>query len=207
MMPLSPRRTLPLLIALAAFLPSAASSNEPAGWEVQAFERARAVNAETLPDFCEPATFGPEADQAEAHLLPIGEEDATREALLIRFPCMRAAYNEVYVFVLSDRHGQVTPVFFPSPRVEVRYVDDDTERGVEALEMGETIDAREVVNPRYDPDSRTMEEHRMWRGLGDARSMTRWGFRDGRFQIMRLDVDATYDGEVNPVTLIDRDIW
>lgn len=33
------------------------------------------------------------------------------------------------------------------------------------------------------------------------------GFRDGRFQIMRLDVDATYDGEVNPVTLIDRDIW
>ena len=30
-----------------------------------------------------------------------------------------------------------------------------------------------------------------------------WIFRDGEFTLMKYDVDASYDGEINPETVLD----
>ncbi|TIV72916.1 MAG: DUF1176 domain-containing protein, partial [Mesorhizobium sp.] len=42
-----------------------------------------------------------------------------------------------------------------------------------------------------------------WRGVGDASSSGTYLFRNGDFSLVQYDVDASYDGEINPQTIID----
>jgi hypothetical protein len=44
-----------------------------------------------------------------------------------------------------------------------------------------------------------------WRGVGDASANGTWAFKNGRFVLVKYDVDASYDGEINPQTVIDYD--
>ncbi len=176
-------------------------------WRDAALTRAHEVHLATLPDSCAPESFGTLAGQTAHWPLFLGEGDAAREALLVRFPCLLGAYNEVHVFVLSDQNGVATPVFFPSPQISIRWVPGSGDAIAEAITQTGEAEMREVVNPDYDPDARVVTEYNKWRGLGDAHSMTRWGYVEGRFRLMRFEVDASYDGEINPVLLISRDIW
>ncbi|MCX8996044.1 DUF1176 domain-containing protein [Rhizobiaceae bacterium BDR2-2] len=178
------------------------------GWQAGAIEKAQALHRESLPEDCTPEEEMAAAGDARiAYPLWFGEDGAARDALLVQFLCSEGAYNRSFVYVLVDQYGVASPVFFPSPVVEVRYAGGDPEAAVEGITITGTVDSRQVVNARYDPDSRTMEEYNKWRGLADAYSLTRWGFRDGRFQIMHFAVDASYDGKDNPQVLIERDIW
>jgi hypothetical protein len=61
----------------------------------------------------------------------------------------------------------------------------------------------ELVNSFYDPDSRTLTSWSKWRGVGDASATGKWLFRDGEFTLVRYDVDASYDGEINEQTVLD----
>ncbi len=177
-----------------------------ASWQAAALERARRVHMETLPEDCSPDAAA-STDMEQSHILWIGEESAAREALLVGFACNIGAYNVSTVYVLSDEHGVASPVWFPSPRFDIRYAGGDSEGEVEALEIAGSFESREVVNASYDADGRVMEEFNKWRGLGDAFSVARWGFRHGKFQLFYVAVDATYDGEANPQVLMDEDIW
>ncbi|WP_283180072.1 DUF1176 domain-containing protein [Gemmobacter sp. 24YEA27] len=141
------------------------------------------------------------------HELQIGEESAARQALLIGFPCQRGAYNQTEVFLMADQHGTITEVLFPSPMVEVVWPDGDQSQQPVSVSLGEIRDLREVVNPVYDPASRTMVERNKWRGQNDAYTLTEWGYKDGRFQLVHFAVDAIFDGEDLPETLIRNEIW
>ena len=167
--------------------------------------RARALHLETRPPNCSSEDGAPLHD-AVVYPLRIGEETASRLALLVQFPC-RHGDNRSYVFIIADQHGVALPVTFPAPMIDIRYIGENEKGPVESITIKKTIDKRDVMNARYDPDTRTMEEANKWPGRGGGNSLTRWVFRDGKFQITYFAVDATYDGEDNPQALIERDIW
>lgn len=177
---------------------------QDAAWQADAVSRAVAYHAANLPALCaEPDRSAMEPASFE---LQIGEDTAARQALLIEFPCQISAYSQTAVYLMSDQHGTVTEVLFPAPVVQTTYQGKGSET-VDEIVITETRSVREVVNPHYDNPSRIMSERNQWRELGDAFTETRWGYKDGRFQIMYFAVDASFDGNENPIILIEEDLW
>lgn len=196
---------LATLAAAASPLAGGAHAAEE-GWQEAALEQARAVNRDTLPEDCtvdhgQPAT----ADSEIAYPIRIGVGDGPPDALLVQFRCLLGAYNEVAVFVLVDEAGTAAPVLFPTPEAAIVYVDPDQQTQVESIAVGGIVEQRTLVNPIFDPERQTLEAYGKWRGLGDAFEVTRWAYRDGRFEIVYYAVDATYDLEANPQVLIDEE--
>jgi hypothetical protein len=149
-----------------------------------------------------------EVDETEDYTItfrrPFDDIDAPpHEARLFRFFCTRGAYNELHVYLLADETGELLPVSFVVPELDIRYEDEQTMEDVRSIDVIGYTSRSELVNSHYDPDTLTMTAHSRWRGLGDASSIGKWIFRSGAFTLVRYDVDATYDGEVNPVTVID----
>ncbi|MFN4271522.1 MAG: DUF1176 domain-containing protein [Aliihoeflea sp.] len=135
---------------------------------------------------------------------PFDEIDAPpHEARLFRFFCTRGAYNELHVYLLADDTGELLPVSFVVPELDIRYEDDRTMEEIRSIDVIGYTSRSELVNSHYDPDTLTMTAHSRWRGLGDASSTGKWIFRSGTFTLVRYEVDPTYDGEVNPVTVLD----
>ena len=60
-----------------------------------------------------------------------------------------------------------------------------------------------AVNAEYDPKTKTITSGSLWRGVGDASSGGTWVFDAGEFVLQTYEVDATYDGESNPKTIVD----
>ena len=192
-----------MLVTCAALisLPAAALDTD---WKAEAVARAMEYHAANLPELCVSPT---QSDMVPASFeLQIGEETAARQALLVEFPCQFGAYSQTAVYLMSDQHGTVSEVLFPSPVVEVTYHGEGS-MTVDEVTITETRDLREVVNPSYDASSRTMTERNKWRGLGDAYTLTQWGYKNGKFEIMTFAVDGSFDGKDNPTTLIDNEIW
>jgi hypothetical protein len=125
------------------------------------------------------------------------------EARLIRFFCARGAYNEFHVHYLADPSGELMPVSFVVPELDIRYEDEDTMETVRSIDLIGFTARPELVNSEYDPDTLTMTAHSLWRGVGDASASGKWIFRSGAFTLVRYEVDASYDGEVNPETIIE----
>lgn len=194
-----------LIIAAGTILATIPVQAQQADWKTGAVERAIDYHLAAVPEPC----VVPERSELDpAHFeLQLGEDTAARQALIVEFPCQIGAYNQTAVYLMSDQHGVVTEILFPSPQVDVHYADEADARTVEEIVLTETPDMREVVNPSYDSSSRTMTERNKWRGLGDAYSTTQWGYKNGKFQITLFAVDASFDGEDNPRTIIRNEIW
>ncbi|MCR4266254.1 DUF1176 domain-containing protein [Nitratireductor sp. ZSWI3] len=152
----------------------------------------------------------PPQDEAEpqSYTIPFNysydDEDAPkREARLFRFFCSRGAYNETHVYLLADAEGAVTPLQFATPETDIQYENGDTEGKVEDIRVIGYTAQDKLVNSDFDPDTLTLFSHAKWRGVGDASSTGTWIFREGTFTLVRYDVDASYNGEIDPVTLLD----
>lgn len=171
-----------LMIVTSAILLAVPATAQEGGWQADAVAKAQDYHAANLPPLCmEPSASETEPASFE---LQVGEETAARQALIVEFPCQIGAYSQTAVYLLSDQHGTVSEIVFPSPKFDVNY-----------------------VGPSYDSSSRTMSERNEWRGMGDAGTKTHWQFKNGKFEIIYFAVDATFDGKDNPVVLIKRDIW
>ncbi|WP_265519571.1 DUF1176 domain-containing protein [Nitratireductor luteus] len=135
---------------------------------------------------------------------PYDEADAPkREARLFRFFCGRGAYNENHAYFLANEDNEVLPLRFAVPELDIRYENDDTSAPVEDLRIIGYSASDLLVNSSYDPETLTITSHAKWRGVGDASSSGTWLFRSGTFQLVKYDVDASYDGEINPETMLD----
>ncbi|MET3661215.1 DUF1176 domain-containing protein [Aquamicrobium ahrensii] len=130
-------------------------------------------------------------------------DDAEKEARLFRFPCRRGAYNETFVFFLTDDDGGVRQLQFAEPELDIHYANDDIEGKLEAVNVVGYKAADELMNADYDEATYSIVAHSRWRGVGDASSTGTWLFRDGRFSLVQYEVDASYDGEINPQTVLD----
>ena len=132
-----------------------------------------------------------------------GADEPDREVRLFRFFCSLAAYNADAVYYVYDDIGGVRQLQFASPTLDIRYENGDSEGKVEAINVtGFQVDDR-AVNSEYDEKTRTITSWSKWRGVGDASSTGTYLFRDGVFSLVQYDVDASYDGEINPQTVVD----
>jgi len=125
------------------------------------------------------------------------------EARLFRFFCDRGAYNEIHVYLLANENDEILPLSFASPDLDIRYENEDREGPVEEVRIIGFKTQDQLVNSEFDPETLTLTTHEKWRGVGDASSSGQWIFRSGSFSLVRYDVDASYDGEINPETVLD----
>ena len=133
------------------------------------------------------------------------ENEPKRIATLISFFCSRGAYNETRVFYLGDDTGEVKPLSFPEPELDIRYVDDQSEKLDSMTVIGFTA-AQGLVNADYDPDTFTLTSFSKWRGVGDAASVGTYIFRNGEFTLVKFEVDPTFDGESELKAVYDTEL-
>lgn len=186
------------------------------GTETQALdmtqERAIGLYELALGELCQ-SMYGVSAEELipQSHTIRFryGYEDASapeREARLFRFLCNRGAYNESHIYIFANESDELRILSFATPELDIRYQNDDHEGPVDDIYVIGFRTAAELVNSEFDPNARTLTSWSKWRGVGDASSTGTWLFRDGEFTLVRYDVDASYDGEINPRTVLDYSI-
>ena len=133
------------------------------------------------------------------------EADAPeRKYRLYRFNCNGGAYNFSSVFYGWDESDGLAPISFAVPSLDVKYAEGDTEGAkVTAVELIGFEARAQLTNASFDMASQTIGAGAYWRGLGDASDEGVWRFREGRFVLERYDVDASYNGEVDPQRVFD----
>jgi len=136
---------------------------------------------------------------------PSWNPDAEEETVtLIRIFCFAGAYNMVHAYYWHREYDGLQPLAFAQPAYRTEYENDDVLEGrllgVTVTGMGATTT---LVNSEFDPETQTITSHSLWRGIGDASSSGTWQFRDGEFALEHFEIDASYDGEGNPETVLD----
>lgn len=133
-----------------------------------------------------------------------GPEEPAQEAHVFRFFCGMGAYNETHVYYISTELDGLRQLQFAAPDLQIRREDDeDSESPVEDIRITGYTAQDQLVNSFYSPEEHTISSYSKWRGVGDASSSGLWLFRDGKFVLVRYEVDASYDGEINPETVLD----
>lgn len=132
------------------------------------------------------------------------EDYDPRPFALMKFHCFYGAYNEVDVFYQVDDYGEIRQVQFAVPDFEVTYVGDDFDGAVDSIEFTGFTTQDMLVNSSVDEETLTVTSWSKWRGIGDATSSGTWVFKDGDFVLIAYDVDASYDGQVNPERIFGK---
>ena len=192
------------LVFTAAF---AAAATAAAAGDAALMDRARAMFEATAAATCDPDGPGSEDNAPESHAIGFrysydAAEDPERTAHLFRFFCFGGAYNEIHVYYIADDEGALSPLHFAEPQYDVRYAGESDET-VEAIAVTGFTATGQLVNSGYDREARTITAHSLWRGMGDASSTGTWTFLDGAFRLVHYEVDASYDGEINPQAIVD----
>ncbi|RUV41511.1 MAG: DUF1176 domain-containing protein [Mesorhizobium sp.] len=164
------------------------------------------------------AAYGEQCDKENPEGKPAGEPDAysihhkdkdagadepERETRLFRFFCSMAAYNESAVYYIYDDVSGVRQLQFAAPELDIRYENNNSEGKVEGIHIIGFQTDDQLVNSEYDDKTQTITSMNKWRGVGDASSTGTYLFRHGNFSLVQYDVDASYDGEINPETVLD----
>ncbi len=145
----------------------------------------------------------PEEHTISFHPAGSAESDPEQKARLFRFFCLAGAYNEIHVYYLADETNGVRELHFATPELDIHYEGGNSEGKVEAINIIGYRSENQLINSSYDDATKTITSHGKWRGVGDASSDGTWLFRNGDFTLVQYDVDASYDGEINPETVVD----
>ena len=125
---------------------------------------------------------------------------------LVRMFCMAGAYNVQHSYYIEREYEGLMPLAFAVPTYQVAYENDDSMEGdvlgITLTGMGATTT---LTNSVFDEETLTIQSDAYWRGIGDASSTGVWEFREASFALVRYDIDASYDGEVNPETVLEYD--
>ncbi|UCI05457.1 DUF1176 domain-containing protein [Mesorhizobium sp. B1-1-8] len=164
------------------------------------------------------ASYGAQCDKQDPDGKPIGEpvahsihykdkdaaaDEPERETRLFRFFCSMAAYNETAVYYIANDINGVTQLQFTEPELDIRYENNNNEGKLESIHIIGFKTSGWATNSDYDDNTKTITTSDKWRGVGDASSSGTYLFRNGDFSLVQYDVDASYDGEQNPQTIID----
>lgn len=132
-----------------------------------------------------------------------GDDQPEREARIFRFYCGTGAYNETHVYFQYDEDDGLRQLAFATPDLDIRYVDDNTDGAVDSITTIGYQTVGRLVNSSYDEAKQSITSNTKWRGVGDASDSGTWIFRNGRFSLVQFEVDASYDGEINPEPVLD----
>lgn len=160
--------------------------------------------------YCErvEGAFVPEGDYEEwtfDYQPSWSEDEADKETVtLIRIFCAAGAYNVTDAYYMNREYEGLMPVSFAQPSFETKYEGDDISIDGKLLSVTVTgFNATTLlVNSAFDPETLTITNLSLWRGLGDASSGGKWVFSDGEFVLKQFDIDASYDDEMNPETVV-----
>ncbi len=131
-----------------------------------------------------------------------------REIRLYQYRCLIGAYNVNHVFFqVSDDDG-IIPLHFSVPKFDVTYEGGTAEPANDMTPVEEIVitgfgTSFRLVNAEVDEAAGAIRNTSYWRGLGDASSSAEYRLIDGDFALVTYDVDATYDGEINPLRIWD----
>lgn len=135
---------------------------------------------------------------------PSWSDDAPEETVtLVRLFCMAGAYNVTHSYYIKTEFDGLRPLALAEPNYDVRYENDDFEGAVEGIDLKGMTATTTLVNSYFDEETQTLGSSSKWRGIGDASSEGTWVFDEGQFVLVKYDVDASYDGEINPETIFD----
>ncbi|WP_309086555.1 DUF1176 domain-containing protein [Chelativorans sp.] len=159
-------------------------------------------------DICTADETGSEEEEPEMHVIRFNydhdsADTPASQAHLFRFFCDRGAYNEVHAYIFANERGEMMPLAFATPELHIEYENGDSDGRVEEVRIVGYTTENLLINSWFDPNDRTISSHGKWRGVGDASSGGMWAFRSGAFSLVRYEVDASYDGENNPETVLD----
>lgn len=142
--------------------------------------------------------------EMERHDFGYTPEFGTPQTVTVyRFFCYQGAYNIQHAFLIHKDFYGMQPLTFAAPRFETIFEDDDEEKALlDVMVTGMTTYAI-LTNSEIDPETGDIVNHSYWRGLGDASSSGRWVLEGDEYHLVSFDVDPTYDGEINPVRLLD----
>lgn len=133
-------------------------------------------------------------------------DGSTAPITLWEFSCMMGAYNMSSVVYAKSELSGLVPMTFAAPDLTILTEDPaDPESAVKEVKIAGWSASPLVTNASFDPQTGEMSEYSKWRGMGDASSATVWRLVDEEFRLIRHEVDATYDGEMNPKTLVQFD--
>jgi Protein of unknown function (DUF1176) len=129
--------------------------------------------------------------------------EAAKKGTLHEVFCNSGAYNIINVYFITLGEDSTTPVHFAVPAFNPVYENDDSEKAVLRIDIQGFTSTDNLVNPTYDAATGTMTSANKWRGVGDAGTSGTWRFLQGRFVLTHFEVDASYDGEINPTVIYD----
>lgn len=172
---------------------------------VAAFKASYGATCDSLSTDAEPNAADPEIVELNYRDASQETSEPDRKARLFRFACIQAAYNTTEVYYLADDINGFRQLQFAEPELDIRYENDDFEGKVEAVNTIGYTTTDMLVNSEYDPGTHSLQTFNKWRGLGDASSSATYLFRSGTFTLVKYEVDASYDGEINPEAVLDYD--
>jgi hypothetical protein len=188
-------------------LPASCGDAPPAVVDA-ALEKAKRMFAAAHADDCEAirpdgAGDAPEIYDIAFRYATSAEGDPDSQARLFRFYCSTGAYNESHIYYLDKVGEGLEELYFAVPDLDIHYVGNDTDGKVDRIGIFGYLAETRLVNSSYDAATTSITSYSKWRGVGDASSSGTWLFRDGAFTLVRYEVDASYDGEINPETVLD----
>jgi hypothetical protein len=186
-------------------LPPSCGDGPPPPKKDTALEQAKKAFLATYGDQCDKQFL---ADEPTVFSIKYKDKDAApgdpdKETRLFHFSCSAAAYNESSIYYMTDEVSGVQQLQFAEPEMDIRYVNNDSEGKVEAMHIIGFHTTGWATNSDYDAETKTITTFDKWRGVGDASDSGTYLFRNGNFSLVQYDVDASYDGEENPQTVVD----
>lgn len=170
---------------------------------------AKALHALAGGQYCEPLenAYDPEDAYASwtfSYPMSWGSGGEEEEITLIRIWCMAGAYNVSHAYYTYRDYEGLMPLAFATPAFKTRYeVEDDIDSPLEGIDVVGMNATTILVNSQFDPETRTISSYGLWRGIGDASDAGTWVFNDGEWTLKRYEIDASYDGKVNPQTVVE----
>lgn len=180
-------------------------AKEKAAFDTQRF----AIFQQAYAEACTFSDYDPPAEErVETFTFTYTEEwdetETPQTVTVYQYRCFLGAYNMASVFFIDDEIEGFRPLSFAQPQLDIVYSDpDDVESPVESVGIGGYEAVQMLINAEVDEAAGTITSFSRWRGLSDASSSATYAFDGGRFVLRRYDVDASYDGEMNPSTLVD----
>ncbi|MBZ9741801.1 MULTISPECIES: DUF1176 domain-containing protein [unclassified Mesorhizobium] len=186
-------------------LPPSCGDGPPPPKKDTALEQAKKVFLATYGDQCDKDRL---ANEPEVFSIKYKDKNAQpgdpdRETRLFHFACSAAAYNESSVYYMTDEVDGVRQLQFAEPETDIRYENNDSDGKLLSVTVIGFQTTGWATNSDYDPNAHTITTFNKWRGIGDASDSGTYLFRNGDFSLVQYDVDASYDGEENPQTIVD----
>lgn len=169
-------------------------------------DRAKAVFAQAFGELCAAAFLEDgELDEPPQRydVMAASSYDQPAPVVLWQFRCNVGAYNLQSVFLARTDYSGIVPLSFARPDLSVILEDPENyESAVKEVRITGWSASPEVINGSFDPATGRLTATGLWRGLGDASDTAVWVLIDEGFRLVHFEVDATYDGQVNPQPLL-----